>query len=225
MSEGTTRAALVASGAVNSYSFIRETVSGFDMIVAVDGGLYHCHKAGIKPDLIIGDFDSVSSELLAAYPDIEKKRHPKEKDETDLELALNHVISLGIQDIVVFAALEYRSDHTLGNFHLLRRYPNRVHIESETESICIINQSYTLQGCSGKTISLLPIGEPVTGVNTRGLKWELKNASLTAFMMSISNICEADNVSISVEHGDILLCLQKKLDKPDHLYLPRPLED
>ncbi len=74
-----------------------------DFPVAVDGGLHHLKRLGIKPQLLIGDLDSVSAGELAEAMDagIEIQRFPPEKDQTDLELALEYALKAGYAQIVI----------------------------------------------------------------------------------------------------------------------------
>ncbi|MDF2550645.1 MAG: hypothetical protein K0S07_1712 [Chlamydiales bacterium] len=204
------RAALIANGVISDYPLIKHQLFFFEKIVAVDGGLNHCQKMNITPDLLIGDLDSVEPQILAKYPHLTTCRHPVDKDQTDLELAVQMLIDQGFQHIVIFAALGNRSDHTLNNLYLLKRHPHILSIESEQESLRVITESLSLTGCEGLELSLLPIGEPALGVTTTGLKWELKDASLDYNRVSISNRCIANTISIQVKSGNLLLSLQKK---------------
>lgn len=82
-------------------------------VVAADGGLVYARLLGIAPQLIVGDFDSVSAELLAAYPPHLIQRHAVAKDELDLELALAAAREAGAREVSVLGAFGKRFDQSL----------------------------------------------------------------------------------------------------------------
>lgn len=197
--------AIIANGTFNEPQIADTIRDRFSMIIAADGGLDHCHRMKIIPDLIIGDFDSASPEVFAQYQHIPQKKYPRDKDETDLELAIDEAFSLGGKKVVIFGALEKRIDHTLYNLHLLCKHPGQLSIESEYETIFAIHQSTEIPSFPGQIVSLLPIGDPVTGVTTKGLKWELDNAHFNHSLMSVSNVCQSTSFHVKLKKG-ILLC-------------------
>jgi thiamine pyrophosphokinase len=197
--------AIVANGSIRNFDFFSESIQSHSYLIAVDGGLNYCNEMGLTPDLIIGDFDSVSDALLALYTSSEIRRFPADKDFTDLELALEIALKKNPQRITLYGALEKRIDHSIYNLYLLCRHPFILQIESEYETVFAINKSTSIDCFQGQTLSLLPFGGTVKGVTTKGLKWELNNASFDQNMMSISNVCLSDHVKISFEQG-ILIC-------------------
>lgn len=206
-SEGIQTAALVANGTIHNYAMIAPLVRNYDYCVAVDGGLKHCKAIEIVPDLIIGDFDSVDKELLLQYEGIPLQTFSEEKDDTDIDLAVKEMLVAGAQTIALFGATEGRSDHALYNLHLLQRYPGKMIIESDHETIFVIEGEKEVKCAAGQTVSLMPLGQKVEGVTTRGLKWELKNATLDSTFMSLSNICLQESFRIKVAKGPLLCCL------------------
>ena len=203
------KVAIVANGAIHDYEKMGALVKTFPYVVAADGGVHNCHEMGILPDLIVGDFDSTSSELLREYAHVPQKKFSANKDKTDLELALEEVLFPETEKIVIFGALEKRLDHSLYNAHLLQRSPGKIFIESEWETLYVIHEEAEVSCSPGQVISLIPLGGAVTGVTTKGLKWELKEASFDKNFMSLSNICLSDSFHVAVQEGDILCCLCK----------------
>jgi thiamine pyrophosphokinase len=90
------RVAFIANGPLaDSQDLVTDLLAeirSHDIIVAVDGGVNHCHQLGVVPNLIIGDFDSVIPSLLSFYSDVETIRFPREKDKTDLQIAIEKVV-------------------------------------------------------------------------------------------------------------------------------------
>lgn len=200
--------ALIANGSIDNYDKIKTYIQNYEKIVAVDGGLAHLDKMGIIPNLLIGDLDSLTPELRQKYSAVEVLQFPQHKDETDLELALNKVYSSGITRITLFGVLGKRTDHALYNLHLLRRY-KKILIQTENEIIFSVSGSMEIACEEGQTISFIPLADPVRGITTEGLKWELHDANFDKNFMSISNICLKNLVRINIEEGDLLCVLQE----------------
>jgi thiamine pyrophosphokinase len=196
--------ALVANGVIHDYPLISSFIQNYTRKIAVDGGLIHCQAMNIVPDLIIGDLDSISHEILNLYPLVPKKIFPKDKNFTDMELAIAEANS---NKIGIFGALEGRADHALVNLHLLCRRPKKITIETERETIVGIKGNQRFPCYPGQLISLIPLGSSVTGVTTKGLKWELNNATLDKNFFSLSNACLSSSFEVSIDHGDLICCL------------------
>jgi thiamine pyrophosphokinase len=199
--------ALIANGEIVDSDQFRSRIRSFPYLVAIDGGINHCHRLGLRPNLIVGDFDSATKESLAAFQEVERLTVPTEKDQTDLEIALAHVERMGCEELVVFGALGKRIDHALFNINLLCRYPGILYLESALGRSFVIKDKVELSTFPGQIVSLIPLNGPVAGVRTEGLKWELSNATLDKQFMSISNVALGDKVKVARESGDLLCIL------------------
>lgn len=186
--------------------------AGSAHILCADGGALNAQKFGLKPQTIIGDFDSLGAEqveeLRAAGAEI--CRFPLEKDETDLELALRWAVDKGARAIVVLGALGGRFDQTLANLHLLALPSLQdIHIElvDGEEHIRLLRPGrHSIEGRSGDTISLLPMGGRADGISTGGLKYPLRDESLEfGPARGISNVMLSDSASLNLESGMLLL--------------------
>lgn len=206
--------AFVANGAVDDYALIAGRIRRYPFVVAVDAGLHHCYAMGVTPHLIVGDMDSVTPALLASYTNVPIQRLQPEKDQTDLEVAIETVVRPHVVSMVIFAALNRRTDQSLGNLHLLRRYPGRLLIESETEMMQCVRGEVEFTCSPGQTLSLIPLGGPVRKVSSRGLKWELKDAAFDVNFMSISNQTVGERLHLSVPEGDLLCIVQTSRGNP-----------
>lgn len=204
--------ALVVNGEIKDYTLISEKIKRHKRLIAVDGGLNHCYFMHVLPQLLIGDLDSALPETIEYFSNIDIQQYPAEKDETDLELALN-MLDLIQEKAIVYGALGGRIDHTLYNLSLLCRYPDRLSFETEKETIFALPQHKTISCYPGQTISLIPLGNSALNVTTRGLKWELHNRTLNQSFMSLSNICLGQSFEISFTDGQLLCCLQHSLNR------------
>lgn len=201
--------ALVANGDIHDYSPLLPQIKSCEKIIAVDGGLVHCHAMGLTPDLIIGDFDSIDSDLLDAYAAVEKKRFPIEKNETDLELAVAYALTQNVDKVLLFGALGKRLDHTINNLYLLARHPDKLIAITEEEQLFVISGETILTVKPGQVLSLLPLFGKAT-VSTEGLKWSLNEHVLDYHFLSQSNIALKEQIRISVKDGVVLCALRLK---------------
>lgn len=198
------RVAIVGNGVVTSTERVAEKLQEFDKVIGVDGGLMWLDQMGIPPDEIIGDLDSVNDTLLTKYQNVPIRRFPTDKDESDMELAI--IGSLEAKEIVLFGAFGGRIDHSLYNLALLRRYPDLLKMDNGMEEAFICRSAVRLTCFIGQTISLIPLSDQVTGVTTKGLKWELSNALFSSQFMSLSNVALLTDVEISFSFGELLIC-------------------
>ena len=186
-----------------------------DFLVAVDGGLRHLQRLGLKPDLLIGDLDSVDASELAEIVDagIEVHRFPPAKDQTDLELALEYVLENGYAQIVIAYPFGDRVDHTLGNLSLLSRLDLAgisISLEDGQVEARLLSQSASLPTQPGELVSLIAWGAPVEGITTNGLEYPLSNETLVPWQnRGISNVATADEIEIKIKSGNLLVIKTK----------------
>lgn len=182
-----------------------------DFIICADGGTRHALALGLKPALVIGDMDSIPKdqwqELEKAGVSIEL--YPRDKNETDLELAINRAIEDKPQQIVIIAALGGRLDQTLGNIVLLtdvRLMIFDVRLDDGVEEIFFCRDQAQVQGRSGDIVSLIPWQGAVSNIQTKGLKWVLQNETLYPDKTrGISNEMLGETASISIGSGLLLV--------------------
>lgn len=197
---------LVANGTPPSPELVRALAKRSEGVAAIDGGLAVCDRAGIEPDLILGDLDSAPLSLLEKYRHIPQIETP-DQDKTDLEKAVEYLFNFRFETFSVCGALGKRIDHTLTNIYLLCRYPCKIIFESEDEICFALTKMHTLNCRIGQTVSLIPISSEVSGVTTKGLKWEMNNKTLNKTCVSISNVALQEKVMIAFEEGDLLVAI------------------
>ncbi len=203
------RIALIANSKITNYSLIKPIILQNDKVIAVDGGLNHCETMGITPDLIIGDLDSANESSIQKYAAIPTKIYPNDKDHSDLELAVIECLQDNPKIITLFGVLENRIDHTLSNLYLLTRYPGKIVIESDHETVHCITGFQEIACQPGQQISLIALPSPCIGVTTSGLKWELAGQTLDQSFFSLSNVSLKSSCSIEVREGTLLCCLSR----------------
>ncbi len=187
-----------------------------DYIICADGGTRHALALDVQPDLIIGDMDSADRDQLRKLKEagVSIELFPYDKNETDLELAINRAIELGPKQILVIAALGGRLDQTLGNLTLLsdvRLSTFDVKLDDGIEEIFICRDQVQVQGRSGDLVSLIPWQGSVSGVQTENLKWPLKRETLYPDKTrGISNEMLSERASVSIGSGLLLVIHRRR---------------
>ncbi len=187
-----------------------------DFIICADGGTHHALALGLTPNLVIGDMDSIEkqawADLQAAKIPVEL--YPRDKNETDLELAITHAIELEPNEIIIIAALGGRLDQTIGNIALLtdlRLLTFNVRLDNGVEEIFFCRDQAQVQGRSGDIVSLIPWGNPVHDIQTQGLKWMLDNETLyPEKTRGISNELLGETAHIRISSGNLLVIHTRK---------------
>lgn len=209
------RALVFVNGELENLAAIKECIQAGDLLVAVDGGLRYLQMLGLQPHTVIGDLDSVDPAQLESLQDAGVKilRFPRDKDETDLELALQIPEVMEAQQILIVAALGGRLDHTLANIGLLTRpalLEKDVRLEDGTTEAFFIRSVGLIHGQPGDTVSLLPYHNPVTGIWTEGLKYPLAGETLYPDgARGVSNLLTTRRASVHVQSG-LLLCVHTR---------------
>jgi thiamine pyrophosphokinase len=206
---------VLANGDLESLEWARTQLSGAGAIIAADGGAAHALAAGLWPDTVIGDMDSLSSadrSRLDAYG-AEVILHPEAKDETDLELALLHAAATYDEPIRVLAGLGGRLDQWLANILLLLHPALRgrdVRFLAPYQQLWLAGSSTEVHGIPGDTVSLIPLGGDVHVLETTGLAWPLRDEVLRVGpARGISNEMTGPRATVTVASGD-LLCVHTK---------------
>ena len=190
----------------------------FQLTIAVDSGMAFFYRKGWVPDYIVGDFDSVSPEILQRFMELSKGQgKPKilqfqpEKDETDTELAIRTAIGQGCRTIHILGGTGTRMDHMLGNLHLLG-----MAMEQGAQAIMVDknNRIRMVRGGLvirreeqyGRYVSLLPFTPQVTGLTLKGFKYPLCQYTLECYhSLGVSNEITGEAGEISFQGGVLVV--------------------
>ena len=177
-----------------------------EYVIAADGGLKVLQQLGIKADWIVGDFDSFGYIPEGSHV----IKHPTQKDETDMMLAVSKAIELGADTIEIFGGTGGRIDHTFANFQtMLYASGEGVEIcmtDDENTYFVITNQNIRLSAKQKGTFSVFAIGGTARRVNIEGGKYLLKDYDLEETNpIGISNEYIGQEVNISVGEGSLLI--------------------
>ena len=185
-----------------------------DYILAADGGLRHLEKVGLKPNGIIGDFDSLG------YVPEGAEVFPVEKDDTDAMLAAKKGLELGFSEFYFYGSLDGpRLDHTIANFQTLQYLADRgaVAYLIGNDYIVTVVKDGAISFPTGRTgtVSVFCMGADAEGVSIKGLYYELENGKLTAgFPLGVSNHFTEKEAVISVKQGSLLVMWDRQNGMP-----------
>jgi thiamine pyrophosphokinase len=182
-----------------------------DVIIAADGGTRHALTLGRMPAVIIGDLDSLTPEARREVESAGAQLIPysRDKDETDLELAIQYALRAGASQILLVGVLGQRLDHTLGNLSLLSdpAFSNvDMRADDGIEEAFFCRDQVQIHGQAGDTVSLIPWGQHVQGVRTLELKWPLSGETLHPHKTrGVSNEMLAATAEVRIESGLLLV--------------------
>lgn len=207
----TTTALLVCAAPVaGTEALVKRLAPTVDLVVGVDGGAAVLERAAVRPDLVVGDLDSVDVNTLRSLEsgDVPLHVYPAEKDLTDIDLALDEVRRRGVAEVIVTAAFAGRLDHTLASVGSLMRAADLLpRVVEPKMSAWLMHESYRhtaeLSGV-GATVSLIALaGDAV--VSCDGVKWPLEHAVLSPLSsLGVSNVV-LSSARFTVHAGSVLL--------------------
>ena len=197
---------VVTGGNAPPGRLLKEIRSKCQYTIAADSGIEVCIRSGIEPDLVIGDFDSLSNRNMLDL--VEKERismHPKDKGHTDTELALLTAYKMDFEKIILAGGGGGRLDHLLGIYSafMRERVPSEWH--TDNESCILIDKEYKGKFTIGKRISFFPVSEGETRMKSLGLKWPLDGLEWRYGSAGISNVTVAESISITMIKGRLLM--------------------
>jgi len=211
------RIVIFANGSLPDLDAARRVVRPGDRILAADGGTRHALALGLVPSVVVGDLDSLSDDQrrITAAAGTQFVEHPRDKNETDLELAIRFAVREGGRSIVVLAALGGRLDQILGNLALLADSSLagvEIRLDDGVEEAFFLRAALPqgaqtrLDGRGGDLVSLLPWGTPAIGVTTEGLRWPLAGEILQAERTrGISNEMLGATAGVGLQSGLLLV--------------------
>jgi len=202
-------ALIVTGGDCPPHEIIRTLAKAADCVIAADAGLDVCLSAHLKPDFVVGDFDSIGHDSLARVPKDTILQYPEEKDYTDTELAIELAMQRGAQKVVLAGGGAGRLDHLLAVRALFER-ENPIHEwHTANESVFLVPAGHSLH-FSAPThviVSVFPLSGGARGMRSRGLKWPLDGLAWDCGHFGVSNRTVMPHVEIASGQEPILVIL------------------
>ena len=197
------------------FDALAQPIGPEDFILAADGGLRHLEKLNIRPQGILGDFDSLG------YVPRDARVFPVEKDDTDAMLAVRRGLDLGYREFLLYGSLDGpRLDHTVANFQTLQFLCDHGaygYLIGKDYLVTVVKNG-TLRFPAGAdgTISVFCLGSDARGVTLEGLYYPLEEGTLTAgFPLGVSNHFTGREASVSVKDGSLLVLWDRKNGLPE----------
>lgn len=192
------RAVILGNGTITDYDYIKKLIHDDDFIICADGGANHLERLGIRANVLVGDFDSVSPKAKEAAEIIQ---YPTRKDFTDGELCMDYALKNGFHNVLLLGMSGTRLDHTINNILLLFRCENGCLVNEYCE-IYALTDELCIDGKKGKTLSVIPMNGDLEGVTTYGLDYPLENGILYfGEARGNSNVINEDSARITVKKG------------------------
>lgn len=195
---------IVCNGESPPQALLHDHFEQADWCIAADGGYDILIAAGLRPQVVTGDLDSLANEVeegvrLVMNPD---------QETNDLEKALQLAMDEGARNVVVLGATGLKLDQTLKNLSVLLQFHSRfesIYFDDERSRILILEKEAEMSLKIGTDISLFPLSGKVDGIVTEGLKYPLINESLeNGYRDGSSNQVVSDPVRIQYRNGYLL---------------------
>ena len=192
------------------FDTLAEPLGKEDLLIAADGGLRHLQALGVRPDVILGDFDSLG------YIPEGANVFPVEKDDTDAMLAIRHGLGLGCREFLLYGSMGgSRPDHTFANLQALlylAQHGARGYLVGKDHLVTVAKEETVIFPSSAEGIlSVFCTGSDAEGVTLAGLKYPLTGETLTSsFPLGASNHFTGEAASVTVEKGCLLLFWDRK---------------
>ncbi len=197
-----THALLIGNGQTLPAVFLKELAAKADLIVAADGGADRALQAGLTPQIIIGDLDSISAQAKKCVSS-ENLVFVQNQNNTDLEKSLDWILSHKITSCTLAGFMGGRWDFTFGNLLSVLPYIQRINLffAGPGWELYPIQKSKRFGCMKGKRVSLIPVRNCM-GVCLKGLKYPLQNASLKAGTgRTISNETTGKSFCVELKKG------------------------
>lgn len=205
---------IVAGGDPPSKALLSLRASKACRVIAADRGARYCLECGVRPDLVVGDMDSLDPTIREELRrmGVELKVLSPDKDETDTEIALGCALDERPERIEILAGLGGRFDHALANVHLLHKSMKQgvpAFLVSDREIVFVVAKRAVIKGAEGLTVSLLPLTGTVEGIVLEGFVYGLNAATMEIGRpYGVSNVVNAPMASIDVAGGVLAVVMQ-----------------
>ena len=210
--DSTKKACVFCNGQLKNPANVKQIANDCDLLIAADGGAKYFSDIELTPQVIVGDMDSIDSDIWKSKSGIEHIRYPVAKDKSDAELAVEYALEHGYEQVILVAATGGRLDHTLGNIALVAGYPGQVAILDGISTLVAVDKSEkcVLHGRIGAVVSLMPYSTGPFKVRTNGLKYPLQDECLISATHGLSNELSQTEACICVSDGILLVYIENQ---------------
>lgn len=215
-------AVIVGNGQFPKKEYPLYLLESADCVVCCDGALdtYLRHFSGRnlrRPDVVVGDMDSLSKKTAERFRDIAVKID--EQETNDQSKAFHYILEHfpDVDTIHILGATGKREDHTIGNLSLLMEYAREmrrqdcgrtvsVDIVSDWSTAFAITDSCTLDVGEGRSVSII-CPDNSLNIKSEGLVWPTDNVVFDNLWQATLNRASADRISLTFSHPSIALII------------------
>ncbi len=193
--------------------------SGYSFLICADGGANTAYKYQLVPDLIIGDLDSIRTDVYEFFNGKCEIKKIKRQNDTDVEKALKYAISKNYKEAVLLGATGNRLDHSFCNLGIVLKFSNRISVTviHKKSLLRTFKGNTVLDTIPGETISIYGFNES-TKLTSSGLKFPLKNIALPfGKRESTSNIATTDKLKLRIINGSVFIVRDLRVMKENGL--------
>jgi len=206
------KACVFCNGPLDNPARVKTIARDCGLLIAADGGARHLLDIGLAPQVIIGDMDSIGSDLWKDNDAIQRIQYPADKDKSDAEIGVEHALEHGYEQVILVAATGGRLDHTVANIALAAAYPGQIVILDGTSSLVALDKGKRciLRGTIGTVVSLIPHTSDRLTVRTNGLKYALQDECLSGATHGLSNELSQTHACICASGGILLVYIESQ---------------
>ena len=201
------KAVIIANGEFPKGEIALQVLKKSDFIICCDGAVNNLLETDIKPNLIIGDLDSINENHKKEFSDILIKIADQETN--DLTKAVNWCVNNNYTQVEIIGATGKREDHTIANISLLAKYIEKINVKIITDYgvFTPITETTRFESVKGQQVSIFAINCD-TKITSDNLKYPLQNLVLKTWWMGTLNEALTDNFTISFSGKGSLIVYQ-----------------
>ncbi len=209
------KALVICNGKLKKPNTLKKQLESYQEIIAVDGGIRHARALALVPDVVIGDFDSVSDEDLVFIKTekIKMIKYPSVKDASDTELALDYCLEKGYDEVTIIAFSGSRLDHTMANLTMfsIKSSKLRIVLLDHMNKAFFIHGDYANHAPEHSYISIIPMTPTIVIRSTSGLHYPVTDKEIPfGSTLCISNYPLQGDFGISLSSGTAMLILAQE---------------
>lgn len=207
--------AVIIAGGEKLTEELANSIDEKNYLICVDKGLNYAHECKLKPDLIIGDMDSVNLDILLKYSNVEQVKFKPEKDFSDLELAIDIAIEKKFDELDIYSAIGSRIDHSMSNIMLICKYAEKrieISLFADGCEILFLKNRNEFKNLEYKYFSIVPISKILKKLTIQNAKYELTDRDVyLGDTLCVSNEPKAGKLLIKKESGKAILIFSNEL--------------
>jgi len=197
-------AIILADGRFPEHEMPLGLLRNADHIICCDGSVENLVKAGMTPEAVVGDLDSLGKDLAERFSDRLFKDDNQETN--DLTKAVSWCIERDFREIIILGATGKREDHTIGNISLLAEYPREISVTlvTDTGTLIPLHESSEISCFPGQQVSVFSL-DPETEISSKGLRYELHRLKLHSWWRATLNEATGSSFGLLFEGGPLIV--------------------